>query len=58
MPFTKETIDFKGLSKREINSKLDELNIPLRGGGYKNSDNHAWQATFYCGACSFFNTGL
>ena len=29
MPFTKETIDFKGLSKREINSKLDELNIPL-----------------------------
>ena len=29
MPFTKETIDFKGLSKREINTKLDELNIPL-----------------------------
>lgn len=29
MPFTKETIDFEGLSKKEINTKLAELNIPL-----------------------------
>ena len=29
MPFTKETINFEGLSKKEINTKLAELNIPL-----------------------------
>ena len=29
MPFTKETINFEGLSKKEIIAKLAELNIPL-----------------------------